>query len=89
MANVKDEALKRAIGFAETSSLISGELYYQYRDIVINACKEALKQPAWQGLTDDEVREIRERYRGDDWLEGFWKFYHDVEQALKEKNNGN
>jgi hypothetical protein len=40
----------------------------------------------WQGLTDDEVREIRERYRGDDWLEGFWKFYHDVEQALKEKN---
>jgi hypothetical protein len=42
----------------------------------------------WQGLTDDEVREIRERYRGDDWLEGFWKFYHDVEQALKEKNHG-
>lgn len=43
----------------------------------------------WQGLSDDEVREIRERYTGDAWIEGFWKFYHDVEQALKEKNNGN
>jgi hypothetical protein len=42
----KDEALKMAIGFAETSSSISGELYYQYRDIVINACKEALEQQA-------------------------------------------
>jgi hypothetical protein len=86
------EALKMAIGFAETSSSISGELYYQYRDIVINACKEALEQPA-QGnkefvtLTDDEI--VAKVFDNDEllarilYLDGVSK---GLEQALKEKN---
>ena len=88
MANVKDEALKRAIGFAETSSLISGELYYQYRDVVLSACKEALQQPAWQGLTDDEVGDLITPYEYSVHpdLDGLTRA---IEQALKEKNNGN
>ena len=45
-------------------------------------------EPSWQGLSDNEVREIRNRYTGDAWIEGFWKFYHDVEAKLKEKNHG-
>jgi len=26
---------------------------------LINACKEALKEPAWQGLTDDELSHLK------------------------------
>jgi hypothetical protein len=40
----------------------------------------------WQGLTDDEVRDVRDRHKGKSWIEGFWAFYVDIEQALKEKN---
>ena len=42
----------------------------------------------WQSLTDDEVRQIRVKYAGLSWIEGFWRFYNDIEQALKEKNHG-
>ena len=62
------EALKRAIGFAETSSSISGELYYQYRDVVISACKEALKQSAQDTETmavaialQEHIRQLKEQ----------------------------
>ena len=55
----------------------------------LKACKEALaeaEKQEWQSLSDDEVREIRVKYAGLPWNEGFWRFYNDVEQALKEKN---
>jgi hypothetical protein len=51
-----------------------------------------LKQPAWQGLTDDEIARIDAKMiktlRGenltvDDWIK---EFAHAIEQALKEKN---
>ena len=36
----------------------------------------------WQSLSDDEVRQIRVKYAGLSWIEGFWRFYNDIEQAL-------
>ena len=48
--------------------------------------RQSVKQE-WQSLSDDEVREIRVKYAGLPWNEGFWRFYNDVEQALKEKNH--
>jgi hypothetical protein len=98
MASVKDEALEQPaqepVAFSnadEMQELKDGmSTCYMYKERLNADCIPLYTHPhQWQGLTDDEVREIRERYRGDDWLEGFWKFYHDVEQALKEKNNGN
>jgi hypothetical protein len=54
----------------------------------INACKEALasnsealKQPAWQGLTDDEIEKIIENHDGI-----FWYVVCAIEQELKTKN---
>lgn len=40
----------------------------------------------WKSLSDDEVREIRDRYIGYSWTEGFWQFVNDVDTKLKEKN---
>jgi len=50
---------------------------------VIRANNKALKQPAWQGLTDDEIEKLN--------LDGFadeseLEFARAIEQALKEKN---
>jgi len=79
----KDEALKMAIEWTEG--------WYGYspsKDAVLKACKEALKQKEWQGLTDDEMTKIFEDivaqwYGNND----FWfKFARAIQQALKEKN---
>ncbi len=40
----------------------------------------------WKSLTDDEVREIRDRYIDYSWTEGFWRFVNDMDNKLKEKN---
>jgi hypothetical protein len=88
----KDEALKLAIEVNEwlkiklwIDSCAADEL-----DKVTNACKEALEQPAWQGLTDDEISDIychtpaRPISNGD--VELMFDFAKAIEQALKDKN---
>jgi hypothetical protein len=49
---------------------------------------EILPKHQWQGITDDEVRAVREKHIGKSWIEGFWAFYVDIEAKLKEKNHG-
>lgn len=54
-------------------------------DSVIKACKEALAQPSWQGLSDDEIEavtgeDIRSMYSGT------YNSYRAIEAKLKEKN---
>jgi hypothetical protein len=77
----KDEALKMAI-----------EVMNNYNDGwtpdemvgAIKACKEALEQPAWQGLTDDEIGQIIVNSKSLLAID----FYRAIEQTLKEKNHG-
>jgi hypothetical protein len=56
----------------------------------INACKEALEQPAWQELTDDEVKKVYDNsliVHSDTHYEfNNFKFARAIEQALKDKN---
>jgi hypothetical protein len=124
----KDEALKMAIEFID--NVHEGEwLYVGFdREDVINACKEALEQPAqepycwcfldmlvgeeeaksyeqnedfkgakafplythphqWQGLTDDEIWELKGFY---DYMtpEEYIAAIRGVEAKLKDKNHG-
>jgi hypothetical protein len=52
---------------------------------VRNVIAEALNQPAWQGLTDDEINEILEKTPYIEY--GSWiEFAQDIEQELKDKN---
>lgn len=50
-----------------------------------DACKEALEQPAWKGLTDDEIGNLITPYEYSVHpdLDGFARA---IEQTLKEKN---
>ena len=53
----------------------------------IQACKDALELPSWQGLSDDELDALN----GSPMVlehSGLYKFARAIEQALKEKNNG-
>jgi hypothetical protein len=81
----KDEALKMAIEALEHAELVfyitkdDGSKVSIYAE-TINACKEALEQPAWQGLTVDEILAIPVGSR--------LSTARAIEQALKEKNHG-
>ena len=73
----KDEALKMAIDYLDGS-------YEAHK--ARKACQEALEQPAWQGLTDDEIDKIYYK-TFDTWSsEVDIEFANAIEQALKEKN---
>lgn len=53
----------------------------------LNACKEALEQPDWQILTDNEILAIDDVTLGDYYVESMANnFARAIEQALKEKN---
>jgi hypothetical protein len=78
MANVKDEALKMAMYELEIVGLKDGDTY--------NACKEALEQPAWQGLTDEELNELADFWDLSDI--NIEPFIEKVERKVKEKNHG-
>lgn len=82
----KDKALKMAI---EALEFIKDGGFYTGEDDCIEACKAALEQPAWQGLSDNEIRKIDDLTLGDYYVEQqATNFARDIEQALKEKNNG-
>ncbi len=82
MAN-KDEALKIAIEALDTLMIEKGSIYQQ----ALKACKEALEQPAWQGLTDKEDNAIIKKI----WIWGndfpYEKYRIAIEQSLKDKNS--
>ena len=85
------EALKMAI---------EALLYGTDHTNAVKACKEALEQPAWQGLTDDEFKALMDEWSvegkphvgyGGAWAaDGEYltmrEFVSAIEQALKEKN---
>jgi hypothetical protein len=73
----KDEAIQKAIDFLDGSYAAHA---------VRKALQEALAQPAWQGLTDDELTEIIYTYVPFDCSCNPSKFARAIEQALKEKN---
>jgi hypothetical protein len=75
----KDEALKMAIETFEFEGVRNEEGLN-----VLNACKEALKQPAWRGLTEEEIQAIR--IKTFDAVATNYEAYRAIEQALKEKN---
>jgi hypothetical protein len=95
----KDEALKMAIDYLDGSyeahkvrkacqkaleQPTVAELNNEYlRDTYV----EGLNQPAWQGLTDDEIDKVYYK-TFDTWSsEVDIEFANAIEQALKEKNN--
>jgi hypothetical protein len=73
----KDEALKMAIEHIEFEGVRNEEGLY-----VLNACKEALEQPAWRPISLDEMQELHEEFcvRAN--------VIFAIEDILKEKNNG-
>jgi hypothetical protein len=103
----KDEALKMAIDALQniSKSLTEKQVWFS-SDVfeVINACKEALAtnedslaiQPAWQGLTDDELSHLKylhveyelfdEGEYGTECNVYVDDFAHAIEQALRSKN---
>jgi len=72
----KDEALKMAIETIRNFKLID----YDMAEKAINACKEALINKEWQGLTDDEVNSIYVE------VQTIQNLYRIIETKLKEKN---
>jgi hypothetical protein len=73
------KALEMAIETLETAEIQSE--YDGLSNIIfkaIQACKEALEQPAWQGLTEDEILAIPVGSR--------LSTARAIEQELKEKN---
>ncbi len=69
----KDEALQMAINALTNCSNF---------EKTINACKEALKKPAWRPISLDEMQELHEEFgvRAN--------VIFAIEDILKEKNNG-
>ena len=94
--NKQTEALKMAIEFlndiGEQTYAIHGWQKIEKLNATIQACKEALEQPSWQGLSDDEINDIVNKIRDDmyPWKDGMLvgKVARAIEQALKEKNHG-
>jgi hypothetical protein len=84
----KDEALKMAINAMIKPDNLSFLM-------AITACQDALEQPAWQGLMDDEIKQCATKL-GYLWTEDssisfamdtiLMKFARAIEQALKDKN---
>ena len=91
----KDEALNMAIEALETAEIQSE--YDGLSNLIfkaIQACKEALEQPSWQKLSDDEIKflcDVVIETQSNDVIEYEWhemqKIARAIEQALKEKNN--
>jgi hypothetical protein len=88
----KDEALKMAVEQLWSCSMLMNLDHsdYLYEDVIKahDACKEALEQPSWQGLSNDMVRAIgekcEEKNRGIlNWID----FYNGIENMLKDKNS--
>jgi hypothetical protein len=84
----KDEALKMAKEALETCSMFTAthdysDYFYQSVSDAIDACKEALEQPAWQGLTDDEIdaEALKDDHAAYFALGALW-----ANEKLKEKN---
>ena len=80
----KDEALKMAIEALNDSCGLCGRNYEKK----INACKEALEQPAWQGLTDNEKLSSIRKWAENNTMRGqeLIGLCDSIEQALKDKN---
>lgn len=88
----KEKALNMAIEALQniSESLTEKQVWFS-SDVfeAINACKEALEQPAWQGLTDDEIDSAWSgitKY-GISGVDFTVRFARAIEQALKEKNS--
>ena len=83
----KDEALKMAIEALEM------HVPYYVKDRgceAINACKEALEQSAWQGLSDDEIEEVYEKVSAPMGVRRIYEVHtlaKALEAKLKEKNH--
>jgi hypothetical protein len=85
----KDEALQMAIkeieGWIDHAYGHSPEECADNKTIM--ACKEALEQPAWQGLTDDEIEAIDDVTLGDYYSKkDAMEFARAIEAKLKDKN---
>ena len=81
------EALKMAIEVMYRNSPKIG--LTQELEEAINACKEALEQPAWQGLTDNEKLANIRKWAENNTIRGqeLIGLCDAIEQALKEKND--
>jgi hypothetical protein len=78
----KDKALKMAVVALEKAQhAMQTDMGVDVIEEAMNACKEALAQPAWQGLTAYELEDIKDNSK-----EGWYQLVRNVEQALRERN---
>jgi hypothetical protein len=96
----KDEALKLALEALKNGKKVragGGGTTAQpvLEDAAINAIKEALAQPEWVGLTDEQIRLDAHNADSGDWNDDrYQKFWHEgfkegargAESMLKESN---
>ena len=82
----KDTSLKRAIK-EMTDAIPHLDIHFDDYFEAIQACKEALEQPSWQGLSDDEIWNIANFLGKNKEWDYPVMFAKTIEQALKEKNN--
>jgi hypothetical protein len=87
----KDEALKMAIEALEDNQHYIAEnerhTYVMLYNEIIDKCKEALEQPAWQGLTDDEIIDMYFQANiSPQPAKDVIDFIRAIEQSLKDKN---
>ena len=83
----KDEAIHKAL---KVLNCLNNDRVYETAWIkgAINACEEALEQPSWQGLSDDEINTIYANTEPDSKLDTYYMVLsRAIEQALKEKQN--
>ena len=84
------QALEMAIAafYAFMNEKITDEDFKFMQWKACQACKKALEQPSWQGLTNDRIREIGDNsLDNNNGLFNWIDFARAIEQALKEKNH--
>ena len=82
----KNKALKMAIEAIEYTNWSERTAKME---TALETCKEALEQPSWKGLSDDELDEIVDRLNVSLILHcSIADFVNAIEAKLKEKNYG-
>ena len=81
----KDEALKMAI---DVFDMYGNKMNSAFADEAYQSCKEALEQPQWVGLSDDEVHNLADHsfMFASGQFDEIFKFAKAIEAKLKELN---
>jgi hypothetical protein len=80
------ELMQKILSFLETNYLVMCSQFHAQKDTLADDLRKQLARPIqWQGLTDEEIAEVRHLYDGTaGWT--IERFARAIEAKLKEKN---